>query len=75
MNVNRGKMTAAAFLCDQQRLFPAFYLHSCINSRYEALSGCFLISGASVKLSAAEKALDLFEFQCGIELARIDAVQ
>ena len=58
----------------QNQLFPAFYLHSCIDSGNQPLCCCFFISGASVKLSATEQAFDLFEFQRRIQLPWIDAV-
>ena len=58
----------------KDHLLSALYLHRRIDSRYQSLGCCLLITGTSVKLSGAEKSSDLFKFQSRIKLSGIDAV-
>ena len=47
----------------QNHRFPSQYLHSCVYACHKALYGCFLITGASIKLTAAEQSFNCLKLQ------------
>ena len=58
----------------QNHLLSAKDFHRSIYTCHKALYSCFLITGASVKLTACKQAADLLKLQCRLKLQRIDAV-